>query len=721
MKKFFFLSILSFSTLFSLKTETNEMLADIRRLLIKQGIKAFKEKEDNSEISTKKLTVDLKNPTFSNGILMTREGGVIKNKDIRIQARTIQYIKKIEDGKLVHRIEADGDLMIIYKNRVFVGEELEYDFIKKKGTIYEGKTYTSPWYIGGDKISLLKNGSYSVKNAYITTCENRCSAWDIHASEVKVRKKELLQAKKVRFRFFRFPLWLPSFKVNLKKFFRKPIFQYKVTWDKASGPRGTIRYQIYSWKELALFLRLDYRLKTGFGGAFETEYFSPHKRSSFITRSYIAEDVIPKDLKKRRRYRLQGALKHISQNKKTTLSLTWDKFSDIKMPSDFKSIDDFEIDTAKKTKLSWRHQKKRMITTFNARPRANNFETIKQEIPELYINFKPFSSKMGLIFSNELYLSYLDIAYSKDLSQKLNGIDSARFETKNLCYRPFHMGKFIVTPKIGIIAIGYSDSPKSDAKLLYTFSYDLNIKTNLKRYFKKHKHIITPYVNYEGLTEPNVSLDHNYIFSINDGYHRLNMVKVGILNEVFSLNEKLFLPRCSIDLFANSFIDTKRQKMTFPKIYLNLIFNLPSLSIYSENSWNSGEQNIDFSKLKIKRTVNENLAFAFELRYRSKYDWRKADHSNFIIDVARCKKSLLRSSLSDKRYSLLTHIFVRLGYYWTCHLESHHGWGRDDEKCYNEYKIDLYTTLSTSWKIKLSYQHTETDDRFSFDYFLLKF
>ena len=177
----------------------------------------------------------------------------------------------------------------------------------------------------------------------------------------------------------------------------------------------------------------------------------------------------------------------------------------------------------------------------------------------------------------------------------------------------------------------------------------------------------------------------------------------------------------SFDIFANSFIATEKQTITFPKIYLDINWNLPSFSLLSQNSWNSKKKNIDFAKLKLKRTISENLAFALECRYRSKYDWRKADHTNFILDVARSRTELINSPVSDKRYSLLTHLFFRIGYYWTCHIESLHGWGRKGETGYNEYKIDLYTMLSTAWKIKLSYQHTQTDDRFSFDYFLLKF
>ena len=55
---------------------------------------------------------------------------------------------------MVQKIEAEGDLMIQYKGRVFVGSELEFDFNKKTGIFYDGKTFSSMWYVGGDQIQL---------------------------------------------------------------------------------------------------------------------------------------------------------------------------------------------------------------------------------------------------------------------------------------------------------------------------------------------------------------------------------------------------------------------------------------------------------------------------------------------------------------------------------------------------------------------------------------
>ena len=81
MRKFFFF-ILLFSPLIASQDATphivDKMLTDFKKTLIKRGVKIFKaDKEvENDEVSTKKLTIDLKNPTFAHGILMTREGNI---------------------------------------------------------------------------------------------------------------------------------------------------------------------------------------------------------------------------------------------------------------------------------------------------------------------------------------------------------------------------------------------------------------------------------------------------------------------------------------------------------------------------------------------------------------------------------------------------------------------------------------------------------------------
>ncbi|OGN61704.1 MAG: hypothetical protein A3F40_05070 [Chlamydiae bacterium RIFCSPHIGHO2_12_FULL_27_8] len=719
MKRFFFLTILFFA-IYSNDLDTEKHISSFKQTLLKKGIKLLN-KTKNSDDKNNELIVDLRNPSYKNGILITHEGGVIKGSDIRIQAKTIQYIKRMENNILVHKIEAEGDLLIQYKGKVYVGDELEYDFITKTGIVYSGKTYASLWYLGGDKIKLNSDGTYLVENVFITTCENVDSTWDLHAGRVEVLKKDLLQAKSVKFRFFNLPtLWLPSFKVNLKRFISSPSVRYNVNWDKSSGPRGTLRYRLYSWKDFALWGRLEYRLRIGWGGAVETEYHPENSSTILDTKNYLATDIIEKDLHRKRRYRIQGKYFSKSPSNKTTALLTWDKFSDINMPSDFKS-DDFEISTQKKSELNIRHVEKSMIGILYASPRVNDFDSVKQNLPTGYLYIKPVNiPKVDIISYNFFKASYLNFVYSDKLSPSLNDFESQRFETKNIFSKAFKNNFLCLNPYIGFNGIFYNKSPNKSSKYQALMLYGGSFTIDFYKKYNLHKHVIEPYVLYEGISKPNSAIDTYYIFSIEDGKNTLHLLKTGIKNSIYSLKHLRGFATFDIDLYANIFFDEKFTLKALPKLYLDVDWKLPSVSVNLYSAYNFANKTLDYSNIKFGWTINEYVALSLGFRYRSSYDFRKANHENFILDVSRDIFELKQSSISDKRNTILGHIYFRLNPFWTCEFESHSGWNRRDDPPYNEYKIILNTMISSTWLVKFIYQHTTTDDKFSWKVELVK-
>ncbi len=666
------------------------------------------------------VTVDLRNPKYKNGILYTSEGGVVRGEDLRIQAKSIQIIKRTEDGKPIHRIEAEGALMIQYKGRVYVGSELEYDFLTKSGTVHDGKTFSSLWYVGGDKIELQPDGGYKVTNASFTTCENKDSSWDIHAGRVQLHKDDLLSAKKVRFRFFKMPfIWLPSFKINLKKM-KEPVFRYSVNWDKGQGPRAMIRYQLYSWRDWALYGRVDYRWRTGWGGALESEYCPPHGRTTFVTKNYASTDKFENAPNKQFRYRVQGALNSVSKSAKTHTTISWDKYSDVRMPNDFKS-DDFEVNTGARTMLYLHHREASALMSIKARPRVNIFESIKQDLPTLYFAARPGQiGKSGVMYNLNAKASYLNFIYSDQLLQNIMGFHSFRLDARPQLYRPFHLGHVIITPRAGLIGIFYGTSQNHETQGLATLAYGGSAIAKAQRDYLRYRHVIQPYVNYNGLTKPTVSPTKHFIFSIQDGIDRINQIQVGIKNSLYSKRRDASEPSFSADLYANAFFDDPVIPQFVYKAYLDLEWNLASLNFSTHNGWDFHNQVLDHSNSRLRWTVSEDFAFTLELRYRSRYDWRKADHENFILDVTQPQSQLLLSPLSDRRMTVLMSAFIRLTPFWECQLQSHQGFLRDNQKPYNEFKADLFTWISSSWKLRLSYTHTLKDDRVTAGLSLIK-
>lgn len=661
-----------------------------------------------SLLCAEEIKVDLRNPVFRNGVLYTTQGGVIKNDDLRIQAQNIQYFHRMEEGKMVQRIEADGDLMVQYKGKVFIGSELDFDLTKKTGMIYDAKTFASMWYVGGSEIQLNPDGSYKAYDAFVTTCENKISSWDLRAQNISVMKDRLLVAERVRFRLFdRVAFWLPSFKLNLKKFKEQPIFRYYLNWNK--GPKAGVRYQFYSSETAAAYGRLEYRWKKGWGGALETEYFPDDKLTSLVTRSYAGTDRLFNAVDSEFRYRLQGALQSSTRNEKTHTTITWDKYSDVRMPGDFKT-DEFEINTAMKTIFYVHHRDNDLITSLKVRPRVNSFESIKQDLPAIYLTTRPIELRQtGIISSNFLKASYVDFDYSDQLTSSLPDYQSPRFELYEKLIRPCHFNLLTLTPHLAGRAILYGTSPTHTPKAMGLLDYGVKANLHGQRQFGEYKHIIEPYLRYKALTRPTVSPSEHYIFSIQDGYQKLQEIAVGARNLLFSATNKE--ASFTSDLYANAFFADTAIPQVIPRAYLSLYWQYPSLYVSWENCYNFRNHVVDFSNARVLWTVNENIAMSLEGRYRSKFDWRKADHESFILDVSKHQSELLDSPLSDRRITLLSNVFIRLTPFWELQWESHHGFYRLyknhlKEQPYNEFKIHLYTWLSSSWKVGLHYGYT---------------
>jgi hypothetical protein len=650
------------------------------------------------------ITADLRNPIYKQGVLYTNQGGVVRGKDLRIQAQSIQYIRRKDS----HRLEAEGDLMLMYKDHVFVGSSLEYDFLTHSGLIYNGKTSFSPWYLGGDEILIHEDGSYKITDAFFTTCENKESSWDLHAREVSV-SDGVLQTNKLRIRLGTVPIFvLPSFKVAMHHF-KDPIFRYSINWDKSQGPRVSARYRFYSTQTAALYGRLEYRWGTGFGGAFESEYCSPDEKVQFMTRSYLGTDTMENAPDKERRYRLQGILD--AEHQKTHTLLTWDKYSDVRMPNDFKS-DDFEVNSAQRTLLSVVHREPNALLSFKIRPRVNPFESIKQDLPSFFFSIRPLPlGKSGIVLDLLGRAAYLKFSYSDRLIESIMGLNSFRVELRPLLYRSCIFGPLILTPHLGGVGIFYSDRP-----VLATLAYGGSLCAHGLRCYDLLRHTLQPYCNYYGLLRPTLTPDQHPIFSIQDGYQKINQLQIGLRNTLS--DRSTFI----VDLYANIFLGPHH----FTKIYLLLHWQYPSLELLFTNAWNVRHRTIDYSNALLRWTMNEHAALSLEVRYRSPYDWRKSDHENFILDVSHPESELLASPVSDQRITLLFHAFFRLSPFWECQLQSHHGYVNKtpgnpySKQPYNECKIDLFTWLSSAWKLRFSYTHTQLDDRITAGLSLVK-
>jgi hypothetical protein len=649
--------------------------------------------------------INLKDPVFSHGTISTDQGGIICNSQLRIQARHIEYTNRVENGTAIKKVLAEGDLLLEYNGRVFIGKKLEYDLINKTGTMTEGRTSTEYWFVGGDEIELLPDGSFWISNAYLTTVEGQNAWWELRSSKIDIDNKSLLSAKNIKIKFFDIPVfWFPSFKFDLNLVKDSPI-RYKFIWDQVLKQKVSMRYELFSTETFDLFARLDYRLKRGPGAAIETDYHPLDGRTVFQTKNYGAYDKVVNDEHGRKRYRLQGLLTTHSANEKTKLYMSYDKLSDDKMPQDFKS-DDFELNTQKRTILWATHHEKNYLARFQFQPKINYFQSINQQLPLVTTALRPFPlGHSGIIMDNWFSAGYLNYVYSKELSKFLSSSRAGRFESNNTLYRCFHWGPVNFTPSAGFIGIFYTNNPHDHpvGQALGNFGFDLN--TTLYRTYPSFQHTLQPYLRYQGVTSPTSPNHNHFIFSIEDGYAHENLFRPGVYQAFYPFSNSL-LPDITLDIYSNVFVGATRFGRALPKIYTTCEFSYPTWHVATDVIYNLQEVLFDRTNIRSEWTVSEYAAFGLEFRHRSRFDWRKADHENFMVDIDRPLHELLHSPLSDGRNSLLSRFQFRFLPLWTCHIETHHGWGRKNERRYDSYEIKVSTLLTGKWQLQVGYKYT---------------
>lgn len=649
--------------------------------------------------------IDLKDPTFSQGIISTDQGGIISGSDLRIQAQHLSYTNKIEKGHVVKKVIAEGNLLLEYRGRVFVGEKLEYDLVTKTGIMTKGRTSTDYWFVGGDEIEVLEDGSFWISNAYLTTVEGQDSWWELSSSKISITEGNALAAKNIKIKFFDFPVfWFPKFNMDLK-LIKEPPIRYKFLYDQVLKQKISMRYELYSTETFDLFGRLDYRFKRGPGAAIETDYHSLDEKTVFKTKNYGAYDKVVPDEQGNRRFRLQGLVTHQSTDEKTQVHMSYDRLSDDKMPQDFKS-DDFELNTQLRTVLWVNHHEENTFTRFVLQPRINYFQSINQQLPLLSLDIRPFHlGNSGIISDNTFSAGYLNYVYSRELAKELHSSRSARCETQNRLYRHCTLGPLSLTPTVGFIGIFYSNTPYHDpaGQAIGTYGFDLH--TRLIKSYPSYKHTLQPYLRYEGFSAPtSLNRDH-YIFNIDDGYAQQNLIRPGFVQNFYSRKSPL-LPDISLDLYTQIFLGPTSFHRTLPKLYATAELTYPTWTLSTDIVYNVQELLFDRTNIRSAWTVSENFAFGLEFRHRSKYDWKKSDHDNYILDIARPIDELLLSPLSDGRDTLLSRFQIRLTPLWTCHIETHHGWDRKNEPRYDSYEIKVATLLTGRWQLQFGYKYT---------------
>jgi len=657
------------------------------------------------------ITVNMENPEYRDGIISTNHGGVITSTELRIQARHIVYINKIENGKFLHKVSAEGDLMLHNKGRTYVGHRFEYDFITKSGIIYNGVTAINPWFLCGEQIYLHTDNSLHLYNTCVTTSEKPKPNWQIHVPEAHITKDHLLAAKNVTFRVMNTPIfWIPFFKSNLKLFTRSPI-HYTLRWGREPYPTLDILYRIYSWEQLDFFVRFNIHALRKLGVSFESNYHSIDKKSQFLTKSFVDYDRRCQYRPEKHapvHYHLRGVYKTQNEQENCQFFASYNWLSDKNMQKLFNN-DTSELKNVRQTQIKVRNYQDWMIFGVNGRARLNSFQEVKQELPEIFWMHRPFIiGRSNILFENRATLAYLDYVLAKNIETTLPNFSAIRLSTYHTLYRSFFYKGLSFMPLVGLTTIFYSDSRHNHPVSQVVLNYQLSCDCTFKRLYQTFCHLMQPYAFFQGITPPTIDPDTPYIFSIQDGLNRINLLKTGMRNLFYFNKSVLFEPNIIADIYAYSFFSNTTFQKRIPKIEGHIVCNFPSWKFSNRVGWNIEHRLLEYANIQLAWTINEDYAFKTEFRYRSPFHWRKDVSDNFIMDVTRKDSDLLHSPLSDQRNVLTARLQMKISPQWVARLESCIGWGRKNEPSYTIAKVDLITLISTSWRLKITFIHSPT-------------
>lgn len=665
-----------------------------------------------SGMASHDLNIELQDPVYKDGALSTDKGGVLKGKDLYLQARKITYIRSEQGDKVFQRIEGEGDLLFIFKERAYVGSRVEFDLDSGTGTVFNAFTSSGEWFIGAEKVIINPDGSAILHDCTMTTSEGEQNPWSIRSTVVDLSNNSRVKARNVTFRVMELPVfWIPIFTTDLRASITSPL-KYEFKYFGKHGPRLGLSYAFEVGENWRNKLLLDISTTRGLSGGFELQYKNPNGKEQFSSFNYYAYDIRTTDSDERNRYRFQGKYTNRIFSDKVAVRGSYDCLSDFNMPGDYINRG-LDSGRAGPTELTFSRKTTNWISSLNTKVRINNFQTIKQQLPLFQFTHRPLQlGDTGLILDNRFSAGYLDYKYASGVP--VHNFHSSRASLSQKLFQGFNAPFLTFTPYIGYRVIGYGNSPQHDSRLLALASTGAECHTRLERSAGSYHHAVEPYVQYDYVTRPTVTPPKHYLFDLEDGLYRQNSARFGMRHFIRFWQQNDFISRLNCDLYARSFFQTPTIPSSIPWIFFNSAWQAtPYSSYFLGTAWDTKRGELDHFNARSEVTLSENIAFSLEYRHRSAFSWRKVDHENFMIDTFRTQGRLRHSLMSDKRNTLLPRFFVRFTPAVSLEMISRYGWGRKHKIGYDEYEINLMTLFRGALSVTFGFQHRREENRYS--------
>ena len=499
------------------------------------------------------------------------------------------------------------DVTVIEEKHSWKGERAAGNLSTGFFDLGELSGHYDAYYVKGEHAERTHNGEIEIKNAKVTTCEyikDNHEHYSITASTIKIwpddknknDRKYMVDAD--HYNILAYNAVLRFFNVPVFYF---PIF-YKPAWDHGPGVRARAGVnsdwgyfvqlkksfkipfptKIYGWPSPTTTVTLlgDYYSKRGFGFGTGAKAYTRDSKTDFFMYG-IHDNDVPKRKGRMEfdsnRYDLWVShLNHITPRLDFRGRL--EKLSDINFLHDFfRAREDKNPQPA--SFLSLEYQFNRLSVGAYVRPRINDFYSVVEKLPEIRLDAPRQELFKGIYYQGEMSFSYMrmkwrDFDYPRSKGgEDLEDYDTFRFDSLNMFYYPFKLGKINFIPRAGVRITTYSETSKTKVKtdMLKNYAkvdnpfvdnpskitnYDskgggkvriaaefgLEVNTKLYRSWQGVKsafwaldglrHVMVPYLNYNFIPEPTVDRDKLYYFDDVDRITEQHFVRVGIKNRL---------------------------------------------------------------------------------------------------------------------------------------------------------------------------------------------
>lgn len=595
------------------------------------------------------LDISLKNPTYKNGLISTDEGGIVRGKDLFLQAEHIVYTKKDHEQQL----RAWGKLLLQHKGKLYRADTVTIDFIKESIEAKNSITKDGDWYIKSDTILMNFEGNGTFNNAIMTSGENEQDDWTFWAKEVELTRNEQVKARPVVFSFEKLPLmWLPSLTKSLQDNGAIHL-RYRVRYSGQGLLVGvsTLVYQSDFWKQRAI---VDYNFKDGLGAGLLTEIRSESgiTRGQFL--NYFAQN--PEGLAQVNgiRYRLQGGIISALEGPNIKIHAMYDKLSDQRMATNYPEHR-AKYAQSGMTQVTLTKPESEYIARLNTRIRINDWQTVKQELPLFSLNQRPFElGDTGFLVQEKMSTGYLRFVFPKHDGFSAD-FTSERTEVTQRLIRPTFYGPFQITPWAGWRAVQYSHTPHHGSLIQLIGEGGMTLSTHLIGQTDHTMQTLDPFIDLKMSSSPRRPSTRNYIFDIQDSFARVCYARPGFQHTTFfTPNTSGFSQSLFSEFYATFFFNTMHLSSEKPRLNLKETWNLTErFAIQAAGEYDVRRHAATYGSMQLKYTFNEFWATSLEARGQDKWHYRKLDRNNYDVEAIRSPSKLLSSPLSDPRSSYI--------------------------------------------------------------------